>query len=118
MKKLTQLACMLAIGLVAGCATHPASSVVFLGIPETESSDRGPVGLIHGQPCQIRNVSTVSETTYREYQTAKQAGRVFAEEMHGHTVYYAIKVGLALLVDRVRVVNHRLAKSYGRRFDS
>ena len=31
------------------------------------------------------------------------------------TVYYANKVGLALLVDRVRVVNHRLAKSYGRR---
>jgi len=82
---------MLALGLSAGCAVHRTDSVVFLGIPETESSDQGPVGLINGQPCQIKNVSAVSETTYQEYQTAKQAGRVFAEEMHGSTVYYAIK---------------------------
>jgi hypothetical protein len=91
MNKLTQLTCMLAFGLVVGCTTHRTGSVAFLGIPETESSDRGPVGLINGQPCQIKNVSAVSETTYPEYQTAKRAGRVFAEETHGAAVYYAIK---------------------------
>lgn len=47
---------------------------------------------------------------------------LFRPRMAGHssirtwgTVYYAIKVGLALLVDRIRVVNQRLAKSHGRR---
>ena len=90
-RKIAQLTGILALCLVSGCATRRTDSVTFLGIPETESSDRGPVGLINGQPCQIKNVSAVSETTYRDYQRAKQAGRVFAEETHGATVYYAIK---------------------------
>jgi hypothetical protein len=91
MSKLAQVAGILTLCVVAGCATHRADSFTFLGIPETESSDQGPVGLINGKPCQIRNVTAVSETTYQEYQTAKQAGRVFAEETHDGCVYYAIK---------------------------
>ncbi len=91
MRKGFTLTGILAIWLVAGCTTHRPDPVPFLGIPEAESSDQGPVGLINGQPCQIKNVTAVSETTYREYQTAKQAGRVFAEETHGNIVYYAVK---------------------------
>ncbi len=82
---------MLALCLATGCATCQTGSVAFLGIPENESSNRGPVGLINGLPCQIKDVSAVRETTYQEYQTAKQSGRLFAEEIHGDTVYYAIK---------------------------
>ena len=74
-----------------GCTSHRTESFAFLGVPETESSDKGPVGLIKGELCQIENVSPVSESTYLEYQTTKQDGRVFAEEMHGDWVYYAIK---------------------------
>ncbi len=91
MRKRAQIVSMLALCLVAGCVTRRTDSVVFLGIPEGESSDRGPVGLINGQACQIKNVSVVSETTYQEYQMAKLAGKVFAEEMHGTTLYFAIK---------------------------
>jgi hypothetical protein len=90
-RKLAQIVSILAICLVAGCATHRLDSVAFLGIPEAESSGRGPVGLSNGQPCQIKNVSAVSETTYQEYLKAKAAGKVFAEETHGDTVYFAIK---------------------------
>ena len=86
-----QIVSMLALCLIAGCATHRTDVVVFLGIPESESSDRGPVGLINGQPCQIKNVSAVSETTYQEYERAKLAGKVLAEETHGSSVYFAIK---------------------------
>ena len=99
----------LAVALI-GCRKHPTAemieangryteppkpdhgrTVTFLGIPENESSGEGPVGSINGQTCQFDNVSAVSETTYQEYLSAKQAGRVFVEETHGDTVYYAIK---------------------------
>jgi hypothetical protein len=42
-------------------------------------------------PCQIEDVTPVSETTYQEYELPKQAGRIFAEEAHGDYVYYAVK---------------------------
>lgn len=90
-RELAQIVSVLALCLIAGCATHQTDAVVFLGIPESELSDRGPVGLINGQPCQIKNVSAVSETTYQEYERAKLVGKLFAEEMHGSTVYFAIK---------------------------
>ena len=90
-RKTIQLMGLLALCAMVGCATQKVVSFSFLGIPETESSDQVPVGLINGKPCQIKNVSAVSETTYQEYQKAKQAGRVFAEETHGGTVYYATK---------------------------
>ena len=90
-RRIAQVTGILAFCLAAGCATPQAESVTFLGIPETESSGQGPVGLINGKLCQIHNMSAVRETTYQEYQTAKQAGRVYAEETHGTTVYFAIK---------------------------
>lgn len=82
---------MLILGAAIGCTTDREDSFAFLGIPETESSDQGPVGLIQGQPCKIKNVSAVTETTFSDYETAKRAGEVFAEEPHGAWVYYAIK---------------------------
>lgn len=91
MNRITQLAAVLMLGLVVGCKTHQAGLVSFLGIPEQQSSDTGPVGLINGQPCQIKNVSAVTETTFQEYQKVKQEGRIFAEETHGESVYYAVK---------------------------
>lgn len=91
MKKIFQLAGVVLIGLVVGCVTQHGGTVTFLGIPENQSSDKGPVGLINGQPCQIKNVSAVRETTYQEYQVAKQSGQVFAEEVHGATIYFATK---------------------------
>ena len=90
-KRLAQLIGVLVLCVSTGCAAHHSQPFAFLGIPETESSDQGPVGLVNGQPCQIKNVSAVSETTYQEYLAAKQAGRVFVEETHGGYVYYAIK---------------------------
>jgi hypothetical protein len=86
-----QLTGILVLCIITGCATCQTDHVAFLGIPETESGANGPVGVINGQPCQIKNVSAIRETTYQEYQTTKQAGRVFAEETHGGTVYYATK---------------------------
>ncbi len=79
------------VWVLAGCAARKPSSVVFLGIPESETSGRGPVGLVNGQLCRINDVSAVSETTYEQYQSAKQAGRIFAEEARGDYVYYAVK---------------------------
>ncbi len=90
-RKLTFLIGLLGLCALVGCATHKPGSVTFLGIPETETSHQGPVGLIHGQPSQVKNVTAVSETSYQHYLSAKQAGRIFAEETHGDYVYYAIK---------------------------
>ncbi len=81
----------MAVGALAGCTTPQPSSVSFLGVPESESSDQGPVGLINGKVCQIKNVTAVSETTYQHYLSTKQAGRIFAEEAHGNYVYFAVK---------------------------
>ena len=91
MKRMAHLAAVALLGVAVGCKPQHAGSVTFLGIPENQTSDKGPVGLINGQPCQIKNVSTVSETTFQEYLIAKKAGRVLAEEIHGNVVYYAIK---------------------------
>ncbi len=87
---------LLAVGIVAvsvlmGCTTSGKSSFAFLGVPESEASDQGPVGLINGKPCQIKNVTAVSETTYQQYESSKQQGRIFVEEVHGDYIYYAIK---------------------------
>lgn len=83
---------VLAAGILAGCATPKTGSFAFLGIPESESSDRGPVGLINGKPCQVRDVTPVSETTYQQYEVSRRAGRIFAEVTRGDYIYYAIKV--------------------------
>ncbi len=78
--------------LLAGCSTPAGSeSISFLGIPESQQSDKGPVGLINGQPCQVKTVTAVSEVPYRQYAQAKREGRVFTEETHGEYVYYAVK---------------------------
>ncbi len=82
---------ILVAALLAGCTTSKPDSFSFLGVPEAESSDRGPGGLINGKPCQIKNVSPVSETSYQNYLSQKQAGRIFAEERRGDYVYYAVK---------------------------
>ena len=76
-----------------GCGT-PArpEPVSFLGIPESQASDRGPVGLIKGQPCRVPTVTAVSEVPYDEYAQAKHEGRVIAEETHGDHVYWAVEV--------------------------
>ncbi len=89
--KLLFIVGVLAVGSLAGCSSPQSSSFAFLGIPESESSDRGPVGLINGKPCQVKNVTAVSETTYEEYELSKQAGRIYAEEAHGDYVFYAVK---------------------------
>ena len=65
MRKMTQWTGILMLCLVAGCVTQRTDSVAFLEIPETESSDQGPVGLINGKPCQIKQVSAVHEATYQ-----------------------------------------------------
>ena len=91
MKRIATVAGMLLVVFTAGCMTEQGDTVTFLGISDNQSSDKGPVGLINGQPCQIKNVSAVRETAFQEYLAAKQSGRVFAEEMHGDTVYYAVK---------------------------
>ncbi len=82
---------LITVLILAGCTTHKSRTITFLGLPETETSGRGPVGLINGQSCRIHDVTAVSETTYEQYQSAKRAGRIFAEEAHGDYVYYAIK---------------------------
>ncbi len=89
--RLVYIVGVLAIVSLTSCTSPQNSSFVFLGIPESESSDRGPVGLINGKPCQVKNVTAVSETTYQQYELSKQAGRIFAEEAHGDYVYYAVK---------------------------
>ena len=91
MMKIAQLSGVLVLVFASGCMTQHGGTVTFLGIPENESSGEGPVASINGQTCRFDNVSAVSETTYQEYLSAKQAGRVFVEETHGDTVYYAIK---------------------------
>jgi hypothetical protein len=82
---------ILAVGYLAGCTGPKDSSFAFLGIPESESSDLGPVGLINQKPYQVRNVTTVTETSYEQYERIRQAGRIFAEQAHGDYVYYAVK---------------------------
>jgi hypothetical protein len=49
------------------------------------------VGLINQKPYQVRNVTTVTETSYEQYERIRQAGRIFAEQAHGDYVYYAVK---------------------------
>ncbi len=81
----------IAAGVLAGCAHHKKAEVVFLGVPESQAGDKGPVGLVGGKAAKVNTVTAVSETTYEAYHSAKQAGRVFAEEVHGDYVYYAVK---------------------------
>lgn len=76
---------------MGGCATREPSCIGFLGIPESETSGKGPVGLIGGRSCRVNDVTAVSETTYQHYQAAKQAGCILAEEARGDYVHYAIK---------------------------
>jgi hypothetical protein len=82
---------ILAVDILMGCVAPGKSSYAFIGIPESESSDRGPVGMINGKPCQIKNVTAVSDMTYQQYESSKQQGRIFVEEAHGDYIYYAIK---------------------------
>ncbi len=90
-RTMTFTAGLVVVWLWAGCTTHKPSSIVFLGLPESETSGRGPVGLINGQACRINDVTAVSVATWEQYQEAKRAGRIFAEEAHGDSVYYAVK---------------------------
>jgi hypothetical protein len=39
----------------------------------------------------VNNITPVFETSYSEYEDAKQAGRLFVEQGHGDYIYYAIK---------------------------
>jgi hypothetical protein len=82
---------LITVLILAGCTTDKSRPITFFGLPETETSGRGPVGLINGQSYRINDVTAVSETTYDQYQLAKRAGRIFTEETHGDCVYYAIK---------------------------
>ncbi len=89
---MTRFLIILAVCAFTGCvANHGSEPVVFLGIPESQQSDQGPVGLINGQPSQIKNVTAVSEVPYEQYKRAQLAGRVFVEETHGDYVYFAIQ---------------------------
>ena len=83
-------AAIVAACFLAGCAGR-GRPFAFLGIPETESSGKGPVGLIAGKPCRVNNVTPVSEVPYEDYQAAGRNGRIFAEQRHGGYVYYAVK---------------------------
>jgi hypothetical protein len=89
--RLLCIAAMLAAAGLTSCSSPKSSSYAFLGIPESKSSDRGPVVLINGDPSRVENVTAVSETTYQQYELSKQAGRIFTEEAHGDYVYYAVK---------------------------
>ena len=82
---------LMAAWLWVGCTTRKPSSVVFLGLPESETGGRGPVGLINGQAYRVSDVTAVSTVTWEQYQAAKRAGRIFAEEPHGDYVYYAVR---------------------------
>lgn len=82
---------LLTVWVLAGCTFDKTGPIAFLGIPESETSGRGPVGLINGQPRRVDTVTAVTEATYEQYQSAKRAGRIFAQESHGDYVYYAIK---------------------------
>ena len=88
---MTFTAGLMVVWFLAGCTTHKPSSVVLLGLPESETSGRGPVGLINGQAYRVNDVTAVSAATWEQYQAAKRAGRIFAEEAHGDYVYYAVK---------------------------
>ncbi len=87
----TFLPAVLMMVALVGCSTQKNSSAPFLGIPESQASETGPVGLMNGQPCRINKVTAVSETTYEHYQSAKKDGRIFTEENRGGYVYFAIK---------------------------
>ncbi len=82
---------LMTVLILTGCTTDRPRAITFLGVPESETSGEGPVGLINGQPRRINTITAVSETTYQQYQSAKQAGRIFAEATQGDYVYYAIK---------------------------
>ena len=57
---------ILTVCLLVGClAPSRPGSVSFLGIPESESSDTGPVGLIGGQPYQVKTITAVWATRSR-----------------------------------------------------
>lgn len=84
------LGTVLAVGLTS-CSSPRSDSFAFLGVPESESGNQGPVGLINGKPGQVTTVSPVTETTYGHYELAKQGGQVFAEVEHGGYIYFAVK---------------------------
>jgi hypothetical protein len=84
------LACVL-FASICGCATPGGDAFVFLGIPENQTSDEGPVGLIGGAACQIKTVTAVSEAPYADYEEAKREGEIVAEAHHAGCVYYAVK---------------------------
>ena len=89
----------------AGCGTPTRPEPVsFLGIPESQASDRGPVGLIKGQACRVPTVTAVSEVPYEEYAQAKREGRVTAEETHGDHVYWAVEVERCVRFDNASMM--------------
>ena len=78
--------------LLVGCALRPQPGAVwFLGVPEAAEGGTGPVGLINGQPCQVRTVTTVSEVPWADYVRAKRQSRITQEEIHGDYVYFAVE---------------------------
>ena len=89
--------------VLAGCATGPAP-VLFLNLPEDEAAGTGPVGLINGQPYQVKTMTTVSEAPHAKYLRAKGEGRILAEEDHGDYVYYAVQEQRSIHFDNASAI--------------
>ncbi|MBT3291346.1 MAG: hypothetical protein HN380_28640 [Victivallales bacterium] len=89
--------------VLAGCATSPAP-ILFWNIPEDEAAGGGPVGLINGQPYQVKTITTVSEAPHAKYVRAKGEGRILDEEDHGDYVYYAIQERRSIHFDNASAI--------------
>ena len=63
----------------------------FLGVPDNETSGKGPVGLINGVTLQVDTVSKVRSAPLRDYLAAKRAANIVAEEEHDGYVYWAVE---------------------------
>ncbi len=87
------IACVLALGCnrPTDRSDRPDQPHKFLGIPEDETSNEGPVGLIGGQAIRVSNVSKVRVVPFSEYKRAIDDSRVVAEEQLNGFVYWAVK---------------------------
>jgi hypothetical protein len=86
------VAAIMVVAFVGGCAPPPKPEpYVFMGVPEGESGEKGPTGLIGGKAATLSRMSTVMEASYAEYEAARRAGKIVAEEKHGGYVYWATK---------------------------
>ncbi len=79
------------MGVGCGGTRDSEPPYIFLGVPEDETSDKGPVGLINGESIRVDDVSIVREVPYKDYAEAKQAGKIVAEEKHRGYIYWAVK---------------------------